>query len=301
MNGKCILSICIPTYNRSKLIKELLFQLNEVNKVFFEVVVVNDGSFDGTKECIESILKEINYPLRVFHQENKGRASALKKAIMAAEGDFVLIMDDDDRFILSCLEQIPNDLEHDLKHLKSEREIAGLVYLANNITDNKTIGSKFPHDNFVSNLIAIRADHDVKGDKKEVINRSIIQDLLYTVPNEEKRMPTTVLWARIAKKYDVVFKNAALIHKQYLSDGLTKNLIKNRIENPVSAMMGYFEIITMPNNRFYSKAYMLRNSINYFRFYFHIKNKFSIFYFLFSGLMGWAASIYDRAIIFFRK
>jgi len=295
-----LISICIPTFNRCQLIKGLLLQLNDVAGLPFEVVVVNDGSTDGTYGLLEAVPEKLNYPLNIFHQENKGRASALKKAVMAANGEFVIIMDDDDRFVISCLEQVPVDIENDLNNLKSGREIAGLVYLADDINENKLVGTKFPYNNFVSNLTEIRADYHVKGDKKEVIRRSILQDVMYTVPDGEKRMPTTVLWARIAKKYDVIFKNTALIKKQYLSDGLTKNLTKNRVENPVSAMMGYFEVITSPEEIFRSKKYMLRNSINYFRFYFHLKNKFSIFYFLFAGIIGWTASIYDQIVIRFK-
>lgn len=294
MKKELLLSICIPTFNRSPLIKALLFQLNEEFDFSFEVIVVNDGSSDNTKECLESINIELKFPLRVFHQENKGRASALKKAILEANGEFVMIMDDDDRFIISSLKKVGSNLKDDLINIKSERKIAGLVYLANNILDDKLVGTKFPQNNFVSNLITIRSDHSVKGDKKEIIKRSIVQKIMYNVPVGESRMPTSVLWARIAKEYDIICKNIALIQKQYLSDGLTKNLLKKRVENPVSSMMGYFEIITMPKALLHSKLYMMRNSINYFRFYFHIKNRFSIFYFLFAGIMGFMASIYDK-------
>jgi len=301
LKEQLLISICIPTYNRRKLIKGLLLQLNDLVAFSFEVVVVNDGSSDDTRECLKTISNELKYPLRVFHQQNMGRASALKMAVMAANGEVLIIMDDDDQFIMDSLEQLAIDIKHHLNIGKSKRPIAGLVYLANDILDNNLIGTPFPCDDFVSNLIAIRADHSVKGDKKEVIRRTILQGVMYTVPNEERRMPTSVLWARVAEKYDVICKNRALIQKQYLTGGLSKNITNNRVENPIASMKGYFEIITMSNQIFNSRLYRMRNSINYFRFYFHIKNRFSIFYFLFAGTIGWMASIYDRLIIGLKK
>lgn len=301
MSGQKLISICIPTFNRCRLLEDLLLHLNNASGAFFDVIVVNDGSTDGTHDFLDTAQKDLNYPLNVFHQENKGRASALKKAMMEACADFIIIMDDDDKFIISALEQVPQDIANDLKIFKSKRPLAGLVYLANDIKDNKLIGTKFPCDNFVSNMIRIRADNDVKGDKKEVIRRTILQDIMYTIPDGERRMPTSLLWARVSKKYDVICKNTVLIQKQYLSEGLTRNLIKSRVENPVSAMMGYFEIISMPRDIFQSKKFMMRNSINYFRYYFHLKPKFSIFYLMFAGMAGWVASIYDRIVISLKK
>lgn len=301
MNKRVLISICIPTFNRKELIQSLLFQLNKITNFFFEVIVVNDGSTDGTKEFLETNAGTLSYPLQVFHQENTGRASALRKAVLAANGEYIIIMDDDDRFILDSLEQVVTDIKNDVQTINAEREIAGLVYLANTISDNTLVGTRFPEENLVSNLLEIRADLDVLGDKKEVIRREILQAIMYTVPNDERRMPTSVLWARVAKKYDVICKNRALIQKQYLSEGLSKNIIKNRVENPAGAMMGYFEVITSPKDVFKSKIYMMRNSINYFRFYFHMKNRFSIFYFFFAGSLGWLASMYDRLIIKLKK
>lgn len=270
--------------------------LNRADQVFFEVIVVNDGSSDDTRECLEKLVELVKYPLRVFHQNNEGRASALKKAVMAATGEFIMVMDDDDRFVLNSLDQVPQDLKNVGKLKNYKRELAGVIYLVNDKDANQLVGTKFPGDGFISNLIKIRADYAVQGDKKELVRRNILQNVMYNIPAGEKRMPTSILWARIAKKYDIYCKNRVLVKKQYLSSGLTSNMTKIRVENPISAMMGYFEVITASRDIFQSRIYRMRNSINYFRFYFHLKNRFSIFYFICSGTAGWMMSIYDRIV-----
>ena len=100
------LSIVVPCYNESKDItknSEIIKNYLESIKQDYELILVNDGSKDNTKEVIESIpgVKALSY------EPNRGKGGAVKYGIENATGDYVLFMDADlstdleaiDRFI----------------------------------------------------------------------------------------------------------------------------------------------------------------------------------------------------------
>ena len=88
------LSIVVPCYNESKDIaknSEIIKKHLETIKQDYELILVNDGSKDNTKEVIEAIpgVKALSY------EPNRGKGGAVKYGIESATGDYVLFMDDD--------------------------------------------------------------------------------------------------------------------------------------------------------------------------------------------------------------
>lgn len=86
-------SVIIPTYNRKQtLLKTLDSVLAQTYpRDLYEVIVVDDGSIDGTEEALEPLLSRILY----FKQENKGPATARNLGITHARGEIVAFTDDD--------------------------------------------------------------------------------------------------------------------------------------------------------------------------------------------------------------
>ncbi|PKP59088.1 glycosyl transferase [Candidatus Atribacteria bacterium HGW-Atribacteria-1] len=92
-----IFSVIIPTYNRKDTLKKCL------NAVFtqtypntdYEVIVIDDGSTDGTEELVNSLLNDAPCALRYFKQENKGPAAARNVGIKNAKGEIILFTGDD--------------------------------------------------------------------------------------------------------------------------------------------------------------------------------------------------------------
>ena len=88
-------SVVIPTYQRCKLLRRTLDAV--FNQDFppseFEVVVVIDGSQDGTLEMLQSLRPCCR--LRFLSQENRGQAAAKNAGIQVAEGDLLFFLDDD--------------------------------------------------------------------------------------------------------------------------------------------------------------------------------------------------------------
>ncbi len=88
------LSILIPAYNEIQTIDEILNKIKSTElPLEKEIVIVDDGSEDGTKEFLQSI----NDPLIkiFFHDRNYGKGRAIRTALANASGDIVIIQDAD--------------------------------------------------------------------------------------------------------------------------------------------------------------------------------------------------------------
>lgn len=85
-----MISVIIPTYNMGKTLGKALESIYKNNFKDFEVIVVDDGSTDNTRELIK------NYPVRyVLLEDNKGPSFARNKAARLARGDILLFTDAD--------------------------------------------------------------------------------------------------------------------------------------------------------------------------------------------------------------
>lgn len=90
-----LFSLVIPTRNRAEILVQVLTHLETqcYPRSKFEVLVVNDGSTDGTREALEKL--EVGYRLRVFHRSPQGTSAARNFAIQEASGTHILFIDDD--------------------------------------------------------------------------------------------------------------------------------------------------------------------------------------------------------------
>ena len=92
-----LLSVVIPTYNRKESLKRVLEAFNYQSISFdeFEVVVVDDGSLDGTQKLLDQLKSELKYSLRNFYQQHKGPSAARNLGIKEAKGEIILFLGDD--------------------------------------------------------------------------------------------------------------------------------------------------------------------------------------------------------------
>ncbi len=90
------ISIIIPTYNRFAKLDLSLRHLYEqgISHEKYEVIVIDDGSMDATDKILKK-WKNLWHELRVFHQKNSGQAKARNRGIEKAEGDIILLLQDD--------------------------------------------------------------------------------------------------------------------------------------------------------------------------------------------------------------
>ncbi len=89
-----LLSVLIPAYNERPTIREVLAQVASV-PVDMEIIVVDDGSTDGTREILRE-LEADQARLRVtFHERNLGKGAAIRTALAQARGEISIVQDAD--------------------------------------------------------------------------------------------------------------------------------------------------------------------------------------------------------------
>lgn len=112
-------SVIVPVYNEVAHVDELLQAIHH-SPVKKEIIIVDDGSTDGTREKLEAMpLADINDVTVVFHEKNCGKGAAIRTGLQYARGEYVLIQDSD-------LEYDPQDYPALLRPL--EQHQANVVY-----------------------------------------------------------------------------------------------------------------------------------------------------------------------------
>jgi len=88
------LSVVIPVYNERDTIAEILRRVERVG-LAHEIVVVDDGSSDGTREVLQRLAGRRPRLRLILHERNRGKGAAVRTGIAAARGDLILIQDAD--------------------------------------------------------------------------------------------------------------------------------------------------------------------------------------------------------------
>jgi len=110
-------SVIVPVYNEVAHLEELL-QAVQASPVAKEIIIVDDGSTDGTREKLQSLAPQ-NHVTIVFHEKNCGKGASIRTALEYARGEYVIIQDSD-------LEYDPGDYPALLRPLQTGQ--ANVVY-----------------------------------------------------------------------------------------------------------------------------------------------------------------------------
>lgn len=129
--GSVDISVVIPTFNRAAVLRRtlLLYERQLAMNGRFEVLVVDDGSSDGTPALLAAMARELRYPMRWFSLPgNAGPSAARNRAIDEARGRLLFFTGDD---ILPDERLLAEHLEwHDRRHPESHVGVLGQVHWA---------------------------------------------------------------------------------------------------------------------------------------------------------------------------
>ncbi|MFA5238553.1 MAG: glycosyltransferase [Phycisphaerae bacterium] len=106
-NSVPVVSVCIPTYNRKDYLKETLLSVFAQTYKDYEIVIVDDGSTDGTEEMIKQFGRNIRY----HWQKNTGDAAARNKLLELAAGKYITLLDSDDLLMPDTIERTTSAMQ----------------------------------------------------------------------------------------------------------------------------------------------------------------------------------------------
>lgn len=90
-----MVSIIIPTFNEEKTLKKIVEKTLENKKYNLEIIIIDDGSTDGTKEIINKNFLNNSKVKIIFNKKNYGKGYSVNQGVKIASGDIVLIQDAD--------------------------------------------------------------------------------------------------------------------------------------------------------------------------------------------------------------
>lgn len=111
------LTVIIPAYNEKNTIQEIVRRVQAM-KMVDEIIIVDDGSTDGTRALIATMDDKDNVRV-IFHEKNQGKGAAVRTGISAANGEVLMIQDAD-------LEYDPREYPNLMKPI--EEGLADVVY-----------------------------------------------------------------------------------------------------------------------------------------------------------------------------
>lgn len=101
-NSFPLFSVIIPTYNREHFLDAAISSVLDQTYDDFELIVVDDGSVDGTKQLVDKYKsRRVSY----IYQNNQGVSSARNSGIKKARGEYIAFLDSDDRWVSEKLER----------------------------------------------------------------------------------------------------------------------------------------------------------------------------------------------------
>ena len=135
MKRQKILSVAIPSYNSETYLKHCVDTLLKGGQRI-EILIVNDGSKDKTKEIADAYQEKYPTIVKAIHQENSGHGEAVNTGLSYATGNYFKVVDSDDWVDETALGQILDVLE---KQDELDLLISNFVYEKQGATHKKTM------------------------------------------------------------------------------------------------------------------------------------------------------------------
>lgn len=194
-------SIIVPLYNKAPYVRKTLESVVSQTYMDWELIIVDDGSTDGSADVVRNFIRELNIEdrrFKILSQKNAGVAIARNKGVKESKGEYVCFLDADDWWKLEFLEEIDKlILEYPDAGLYATNYIyykPGKTHVA---LDLKTGYMNYPEAYFKSDSMPVTSI-------TTCMSRTIF-DEMGGFPVGIKLGEDFLLWAKITLKYKVAF------------------------------------------------------------------------------------------------
>jgi glycosyltransferase involved in cell wall biosynthesis len=256
MNSPILFSVIMPTYNRAGLIGKAIESVINQKYNNWELLIVDDGSVDNTKEVINAFSDD-----RVFYiyQENQERSAARNNGIAQAKGDFMCFLDSDDYYLPEFLSEF--------ERLIKEHNYNDAFYFCNTLRETsngvieKSVGAdetfNLNYDFLLTNTI---------GTPRVCLPAEIAKNNLFdlTIKNGED----FELWMRLINDLEIKYNN---VYTQVFLDHEDRSINDGFVKQAESAIELRIDVATKYQSKFTKKAYkyfLNQNNLKLARTYF---------------------------------
>lgn len=208
-------SVIIPAYNHGRFLSETVSSVLAQTYQDFELVVVDDGSTDNTRQVV-NIFRDPK--IKYLYQENRGLSAARNTGIHASAGEYIALLDSDDIWL-------PRKLELQVGLLDSH-PAAALVYSDAYLFDDQTgtITGRFLDGKGVFSGKVLRHLLSIQFIKPStaVIRRSVFETVGY-FDESIREVQDRDMWLRIARQFDLEGIDMPLVKVRSHATNVSKN------------------------------------------------------------------------------
>lgn len=271
-------SIVIPLYNKENYIVDAINSILNQSHSNFEVIVVNDGSTDNSKQ---RVLAFDDKRIKLINQKNQGVSKSRNRGIKSAKGKYIAFLDADDKWkknflsnIVSLINKYPNAAAY------------GTAYEIE-YSDNKTKKIKFKTlPNNWQGIIEDYFKEAVKGREilwtcTTVVSKNIF-DEIGLFPIGLNKAEDTFIWTKLALNYNVAYSTESLaIYRKYDEHSLSKNIMDKNDFIFADYAKEFIENNKLDyDKKFYLMEYLYKKYLNTASSYIYIDNRPKAKYFM---------------------
>lgn len=209
-----LVSVVIPSYNAAEHIEETVQSVLNQTLTELEVLVMDDGSKDHTKDVVMAIQDErVHY----YYKENSGVSDTRNIGMAKAKGKYIALLDSDDRFL-------PTNLEEKVNFLEENKEY-GLVH-SNEISFDSDTGEHLEHfqglaGDILPDLLEL-SPYNINGPSCVVFPKALFEE----IGGFDKTISTSAdydFWLRVASKYPVGLIDKVLVEYRVHANQMSMN------------------------------------------------------------------------------
>lgn len=198
------ISVVMPLFNKVSFVEEAIVSVLKQTLPATEIIVVDDGSTDGSAECVERLA---NSQVRLIRQANAGVAAARNRGIQEATGDLIAFLDADDRYLPGFLATI-----HELAADFPNAGLLGTAYCRfwddGRYASNPLHASIAHRRGYVPAFYTAWCRTAFLSTISLAVRRAVFTEKSLRFPIGEKLGEDQDLWFRIAERYPVAFDPA---------------------------------------------------------------------------------------------
>lgn len=217
-----MVSVIIPTYNRAGTLIRSVQSVTGQSYSDWELIIVDDGSTDNTKELLEPLLQQDVRLRYIGCPENKGQAAARNTGIQAAQGAYIAFQDSDDVWV-------PDKLQKQVAMMEAHPEY-GLIYGQMVYDEDGKLSTPYPPQNAGEWAFEECLKNNLISTQTMLVSRAVF-DSIGLFDTSMSALEDYELALRITKNYPVGFLSEPVVVAYKSVDSVSRDLGKHLISN----------------------------------------------------------------------